>query len=81
MHHSFKCWKQYKADAPCLKKPCQKIWLGKLDEWFTYWNIHQISSLIVEEKILPGPTILATNAREMEVTFENTNNTTINSVA
>jgi hypothetical protein len=26
-HHSFQCWKRYKDDAQCLKKPHNKAWL------------------------------------------------------
>jgi hypothetical protein len=43
-HHSLPCWKPYEDDAQCYKKPRNKIWLCKLDEWFASRNINQISA-------------------------------------
>jgi hypothetical protein len=70
-HHSFQCWKPYKDNAQCLKKPRNKVRLHKLDAWSASWSINQISSFVSEEKLLPeGTTILAaTTDAEMEVTI------------
>jgi hypothetical protein len=38
--------------------------------------VHRILSLVAKEKILPGTPLLATNAIEMEVTIDDTNNRT-----
>jgi hypothetical protein len=79
-HHSFQCWKPYKDNAQCLKKPCNKVWLQKLDAWFASRNINRISSFVAEKKIGPGgPTILAaTTSVDKEVTIvdDTTNNLT-----
>ena len=79
-HHSFQCWKPYKDNAQCLKKPRNKVWLQKLDAWFASRNINRISSFVAEEKIGPGgPTVLAaTTSVDKEVTIvdDTTNNLT-----
>jgi hypothetical protein len=45
-HHSFQCWKPYKDNAQCLKKPSNMVWLQKLDAWFASRNINRISSFV-----------------------------------
>jgi hypothetical protein len=65
-HHSFQCWKFYKDNAQCLKKPHNKVWLQKLDAWFASRKINRISSLVAGE--------------EIEVTIDDTSNNLTNSV-
>jgi hypothetical protein len=62
-HRTYQCYKPYEFDARCLKMPRNKIWLQKLDAWFTSVNVHRISSLVAQEKIIAPPTQLDSRIR------------------